>query len=268
MSDAYSSAGQLVRDRNSGRVGNTGARWLQRRADNTSSSEVTVTLQNGLPLKMREGVPLAPELTTERQVQLRVKRVVIDLPLATLALVVLAPLLLVTALAIRLTSKGPVLFSQWRVGLDGKLFRMLKFRTIRMEACDDSGLSQVVEDDERVTPVGKFLRATSIDELPQLWNILVGDMAVVGPRPMVSGMQAAGVCYREAVPYYDYRHLVKPGLSGWAQANGLRGPTGDMAAAKLRIDHDCAYVQSFSLSLDVRIIVRTIAREFLTGSGV
>jgi lipopolysaccharide/colanic/teichoic acid biosynthesis glycosyltransferase len=200
--------------------------------------------------------------------QLRLKRLLLDLPLATLALVALAPLLFAVSLAIRLTSKGPVLFSQSRVGLDGRMFRMLKFRTIRVDACDESGLNQVVEKDDRVTQIGKFLRATSIDELPQLWNIVIGDMAVIGPRPMVSGMRAAGVDYREAVPYYDYRHLVRPGLSGWAQANGLRGPTGDMASAKLRIDHDCAYVQNFSLGLDAGIILKTIIREFLTGSGV
>ncbi|MDB5539292.1 MAG: exopolysaccharide biosynthesis protein [Devosia sp.] len=199
--------------------------------------------------------------------QLRLKRLLLDLPLATLALLAFSPLLLAVSLAIGLTSKGPVLFPQWRVGLDGEMFRMLKFRTIRVEACDESGLNQVVEKDCRVTPIGRFLRATSIDELPQLWNILVGDMAVVGPRPMVHGMRAAGVDYREAVPYYDYRHLVRPGLSGWAQVNGLRGPTSDMTSAKLRIDHDCAYVQNFSLGLDVGIILKTIFRQFLTGSG-
>lgn len=227
-----------------------------------------MALQSGLPLELLGGLPVEPERTAERQLQLRLKRLLLDVPLALLALLLLAPLLIGVALAIRLSSKGPTLFSQQRVGLGGKPFRMLKFRTMHVDACDDSGLSQVVANDDRVTPLGKFLRATSIDELPQLWNILIGDMAVIGPRPMVSGMRAAGADYREVVPYYDFRHLVKPGLSGWAQANGLRGPTGDMASAKQRIDHDCAYVQNFSLSLDVRIIVSTLVREFLTGSGV
>ena len=118
-----------------------------------------------------------------------------------------------------------------------------------------------------MTRIGRFLRNTSIDELPQLWNILCGDMAVIGPRPMVLGQRAAGADYREVVPYYDYRHRVRPGLSGWAQANGLRGSTEDLAAARRRIDHDCAYVQNFSLLLDLRIILKTIATEFLVGSG-
>jgi lipopolysaccharide/colanic/teichoic acid biosynthesis glycosyltransferase len=145
---------------------------------------------------------------------------------------------------------------------------MLKFRSMRVDAGDYSGVKQTVADDERVTPIGRFLRATSLDELPQLWNILVGDMAVIGPRPMVPGQLAAGVHYEQVVPYYGYRHMVKPGLSGWAQANGLRGPTTDLVSAKDRIDHDCAYVQNFSLALDIRIIVQTLAREFLTGSGI
>jgi len=93
-------------------------------------------------------------------------------------------------------------------------------------------------------------------------------MSVIGPRPMVEGQLAGGKRYREAVPYYDYRHLVRPGLSGWAQVNGLRGPTTNMATARLRIEYDCAYVQNVSLALDIRIILQTMRHEFLTGTGV
>jgi lipopolysaccharide/colanic/teichoic acid biosynthesis glycosyltransferase len=139
---------------------------------------------------------------------------------------------------------------------------------MRLDATDLSGVRQTAPDDDRVTPVGRFLRTTSIDELPQLWNILRGDMSVIGPRPMVKGQLAAGSSYRQVVPYYDYRHMVRPGLSGWAQANGLRGPTTDAVSARQRIDHDCAYVQNVSLALDLKIILQTIRREFLTGSGL
>lgn len=231
------------------------------------AEEIRVSDHSGLPLTLYNGMPLEPEQTAGRRVALQLKRV-IDLPLAVIALIALSPLLLGVALTIRITSRGPALFAQWRVGLNGRLFRMLKFRTLRADACDAAGLDQVVERDDRVTPLGRMLRATSIDELPQLWNVIIGDMAIVGPRPMVGGVRGSAALYRTAVPYYDYRHRVRPGLSGWAQANGLRGPVGDLSAARQRIDHDCAYVQNLSLALDVRIIARTIAREFLTGSGV
>jgi lipopolysaccharide/colanic/teichoic acid biosynthesis glycosyltransferase len=226
-----------------------------------------VSLHHGLPLARQGGAPVAPSFDRAARRQLLLKRVLLDIPMSALALLVLSPLLLVIAAAIRFSSRGPIIFRQTRVGLDGADFTLFKFRTIAEKRGDDSGGDQVVADDERVTPIGRLLRATSLDELPQLWNILVGDMAVIGPRPMVRGQLAAGRDYRELVPYYDYRTLVRPGLSGWAQANGLRGSTKDPAAARERIDHDCAYVQNFSLGLDLKIIVITIAREFLTGSG-
>lgn len=234
----------------------------------TTANGSGISYESGLPLSFKDGLPVVPRASLARSLQLILKRTLLDIPLSLIALIVLLPCLIGIGIAIRLTSRGPALFAQSRVGRDGRMFRMLKFRTMRAEDCDSSGLSQVTPDDERVTPIGRFLRMTSIDELPQLWNILIGDMAIIGPRPMVEGMKAAGVDYREAVPYYDFRHLVKPGLSGWAQANGLRGPTTDMAVARQRIDHDCAYVQNVSLMLDIRIIGQTILREFVTGSGV
>ena len=229
---------------------------------------ISVREESGLPMLTQDGQPIAPAMTQSRRVQLALKRWAFDVPLAVLAGLVLLPLLLLIAIAIRSTSRGPVLFGQVRLGLGGKPFRLLKFRTLRIEACDDSGHSQTEAEDGRQTKVGRFLRATSLDELPQLWNIIAGDMSVVGPRPMVEGQQAAGQDYRQVVPYYDFRQLMKPGLSGWAQANGLRGSTKEFGPAKQRIDHDCAYIQNFSLGLDIKIIARTIIREFLTGSGV
>jgi len=216
---------------------------------------------------MYKGWPVMPnEAKLSRQLALR--RALIDIPVSLLALLVLSPVLIIIALLIKVTSPGPVMFLQKRTGLGGREFDILKFRSMRADAGDPSGVKQTTANDHRVTRVGRFIRKSSIDELPQLWNILKGDMSVIGPRPMVYGQLAGGTVYRQAVPYYDYRHLVRPGLSGWAQANGLRGPTTDIQSARRRIDHDCAYVQNASLLLDIRIIFQTIAREFLTGSGL
>jgi len=224
-----------------------------------------ISLHHGLPLARHQGMPLVPSFDRRARRQLLLKRLLLDIPMSAMALLVLSPLFLLIAVAIRLGGRGPIIFRQVRVGLDGEDFTLFKFRTIAVENRDETGSDTVVAD--QVTPIGRLLRATSLDELPQLWNILVGDMAVIGPRPMVRGQLAAGRDYRELVPYYDYRTLVRPGLSGWAQANGLRGSTQDPAAARDRIDHDCAYVQNFSLWLDLKIIVLTATREFLTGSG-
>lgn len=226
-----------------------------------------VNAVSGLPLTKINGRPSAPEMTTERHRNLKLKRV-IDVVFSGLALVILAVPLLIIAAAVAITSPGPVLFRQKRVGKGGTPFVMLKFRTVRQEATDHSGLNQVETGDARLTPIGPFLRATSLDELPQLINILRGEMSIVGPRPMVAGQQAAGRAYREVVPYYEYRSTMTPGLSGWAQANGFRGPTDERGAAIARIDHDCAYIQNFSLGLDAQIIFRTLKSQFLTGSGL
>ncbi len=222
---------------------------------------------SGLPLTTIGNVPVAPEMSAVRRRNLKLKRA-LDIALSGLALMALAVPLLMLAVTVRLTSRGPVLFRQARVGQGGRLFTMLKFRTVRLEDTDPSGLVQVGSGDARLTPIGGFLRATSLDELPQLINIIKGDMSVIGPRPMVPGQQADGRDYREVVPYYDFRSSMKPGLSGWAQANGLRGPTDDRDAAVARIDHDCAYIQNFSLKLDAAIIIRTLKCQFLTGSGL
>lgn len=245
-----------------------GADTVRHATERVPAGTTGVTWQSGLPLTVRDGIPVLPMTGAARRIQFALKRVLLDIPLSLLALIALSPLLIGVGIAVRLGSSGPALFTQTRVGRYGRPFRMWKFRTLRIDDCDTSGLAQVVADDDRVTPLGRFLRTTSIDELPQLWNILRGDMSIIGPRPMIEGMRAAGVDYHVAVPYYDYRYLVRPGLSGWAQCNGLRGPTTDLASARQRIDHDCAYVQNVSVLLDIRIIARTIVRETVTGSGV
>jgi lipopolysaccharide/colanic/teichoic acid biosynthesis glycosyltransferase len=224
-----------------------------------------VISQSGLPYLRVDGVPARPPAPAAYQ--LAAKRV-LDIALVLCALLALAPLLLGVAAAIKLSSKGPVLFRQERVGRDGRPFMILKYRTMFADKCDASGVAQTRTGDQRITPLGQFLRRTSIDELPQLINVLMGDMSLVGPRPHVAGMLAGGKQFEELVPYYDMRYVMRPGLTGWAQANGLRGPTVDPVVATKRIDHDIAYIQNYSVLLDVKIIFITLQREFLSGSGV
>jgi len=223
-------------------------------------------LASGLPLFMAEGRFAAPEQSGTRRVQLAVKRM-LDVVLSLLALLFLAPLLLIVAAIIRLTSPGPALFVQLREGTDGEIFNVYKFRSMQTHACDHTGVAQTAKNDPRVTAIGRFIRKTSIDELPQLLNVLKGDMSLVGPRPHVPDMLAGGKPYRIAVPYYAERLVMRPGLTGWAQANGLRGSTEDIAIATARIDHDLAYVQNFSIWLDLKIMALTLLREFIGGSG-
>ncbi|CAN7607991.1 sugar transferase [Devosia sp. LjRoot16] len=222
--------------------------------------------QHGLPLALNNGTPVIAARPPRATVQDILKRT-IDIVLSAGALIALSPTLLMLAIAIKLSSPGPVLFRQWRHGRNGVPFRIYKFRTMRTDACDPTGVRQVTTGDPGVTPLGRFMRSRSLDELPQLFNVLRGDMSLVGPRPHAIGMKAAGVVYEDLVPYYELRHAVRPGLSGWAQANGLRGPTTDAQSSCSRIDHDLAYIQNQSLGLDLKIIWMTIKSEFLSGSG-
>jgi len=193
---------------------------------------------------------------------------VMDLALSGMAVIFLSPVFVLLSLAVVVTSKGPVFFIQHRPGKNGVMFPMLKFRSMQQGLGDATGVTQTVHNDMRLTPIGKFIRKTSLDELPQLLNVLLGHMSLVGPRPHPLGMKAAGVDYTELVPYYDLRHSVQPGLSGWAQVNGLRGPTIDAAPSIARIDHDIAYIQNRTLSLDLKIIMRTLRQELSGGSGL
>jgi len=189
--------------------------------------------------------------------------------MATLGLLVLSPGLIAIALAIKLTSRGPILFRQRRYGLNNKIFVIYKFRTMYVDEADETGVEQTRYSDRRVTPVGRVLRRFSLDEFPQLFNAARGDMSLVGPRPHVPGMLAAGVPYEILVPNYFERHRMKPGITGLAQARGLRGSTADVELAKARIDLDLKYIQNWSLTLDLRIIIETVWREFLkAGNGI
>lgn len=190
-----------------------------------------------------------------------------DIVAAGGALLVFAPFLLVIALAIKATSPGPVLFFQYRYGYRNRRFKIYKFRTMRSDACDVRGVTQTVKGDARVTVVGRILRKTSLDEIPQLINVLKGDMSLVGPRPHVPGMLAANLLYEDLVPFYFQRHTARPGITGLAQVSGCRGSTAESGRAISRIDYDLHYIEKWSLRLDLLIILRTIRKEFLLGNG-
>jgi polysaccharide biosynthesis protein PslA len=191
----------------------------------------------------------------------------LDIAVSLSALIVLAPLLLLVALIIRLESKGPVLFKQARWGQGCKPIRVYKFRSMYTDRCDPSGVNQTVKDDPRITRMGRIIRRTNIDELPQLLNVLRGEMSLVGPRCHAIGMLAAGVPYEDLVQQYHRRHLLKPGITGLAQMRGLRGPTDRPSKARARIACDLYYVENFSIWLDLKIIIGTIRSELTGGQG-
>ena len=186
----------------------------------------------------------------------------LDIGLTLAVLPVALPLMFAIALAIRWTSPGPVLFKQRRYGLDGKEILVWKFRTMHVVEDGDEQYRQVTLDDERVTPLGRLLRRTSLDELPQLLNVLGGSMSLVGPRPHA---MAVNEQYRKVIPGYMIRHKVRPGITGWAQVNGYRGGN-DLDSMRKRTEYDLAYLRSWSLSLDLLILLRT-ARMLLVGDS-
>src|SRR6266487_5419959 len=201
-----------------------------------------------------------------------------DLFLVILTFPLWLPLNGIIALIIRITSPGaPVVFKQLRTGKGGRRFYMYKFRTMVPNAEELKSkyahLNELqwpdfkITNDPRITPIGKFLRKTSLDEIPQLFNVLKGEMSLVGPRPHVPGMLAADLPYEDLVPYYFQRHTARPGITGLAQVSGCRGSTAEFGPAVSRIDYDLHYIEQWSLRMDVMIIIRTIRKEFLSGSG-
>lgn len=177
-----------------------------------------------------------------------------DIVLSSLILLLISPLLLIIAAAIKLDSPGPVIFKQRRYGLNGEEILVSKFRSMRV--CEDGdSVKQAQKDDDRVTRVGAFLRKTSLDELPQFFNVLQGSMSIVGPRPHAV---AHNELYRKLIKGYMVRHKVKPGITGWAQVNGWRGETETLEKMKTRIDYDLAYLRNWSLKLDLYIIFKTV----------
>jgi Undecaprenyl-phosphate glucose phosphotransferase len=183
-----------------------------------------------------------------------VKRL-LDIAISAAALVVLAIPLGIIALLVRISSKGPALFRQERMGLDGSQFSIVKFRSMMDDAERDSGPVWTRENDSRVTPLGRFLRRSNVDELPQLWNVLCGDMSIVGPRPERPHFVEQ---FKHRIPSYMLRHKVKAGMTGWAQVNGWRGDT----AIDKRIEYDLYYIENWSVRLDLKIIWLTIVKGF------
>lgn len=211
------------------------------------ASEVSISDLDGLPMLTVRDVAL-------RGWKLAAKRA-LDLCVSGLGLIVLSPFMLLVALLIKLESKGPAFYTQVRVGLDGKPFHMIKFRSMRPDAEQASGPVWATADDPRKTRLGSFLRATSIDELPQLINVLVGEMSLVGPRPERPVFVEQ---FRQVVPRYMERHKEKAGMTGWAQVNGLRGDTSIIERTK----YDLYYIENWSLLFDLKIILRTIINIF------
>ncbi len=189
---------------------------------------------------------------------------VIDLAGSLIGLLFLAPLLLVVALLIKLESPGPVLFRQWRFGVRSQPFNIMKFRTMRDDLSDPSGANRTLAVDPRVTRVGRVLRRTSIDELPQLWNVLLGQMSLVGPRAQAMRMTVEGQLMYHAMEDYRARHRVLPGITGWAQINGSRGEVDTLAKAVRRTELDRWYIEHWSLGLDIWILLRTVLGGFIT----
>lgn len=189
------------------------------------------------------------------------KKQFFDICTASLLLIVLAAPLLLVAVVIRIETRGPIFFRQPRIGLNSQVFLIWKFRTMYHEHSDISGVSLTTRDDPRLTRVGAWLRRWSIDELPQLLNVLEGNMSLVGPRPHALGANVGGRLYQNIVPHYMLRHQVKPGITGWAQANGCRGETRTIPQITLRVAYDLQYIESWSLLFDIRIILMTIRRE-------
>jgi Undecaprenyl-phosphate glucose phosphotransferase len=181
-----------------------------------------------------------------------------DKMLAGILLIWFAPIFALIALAVKLDSRGPVFFSQRRFGFNNGVIRVLKFRTMYIDRCDHSGALRTVRDDPRVTRVGRVLRWQSLDELPQLVNVLRGDMSLVGPRPHAIAMKAGDRLYCDAVEGYLHRHRVKPGITGWAQVNGLRGEIDTLEKARARVAHDLYYIEQWSPWFDVKILLKTI----------
>jgi len=172
------------------------------------------------------------------------------------ALVLFSPIMIASAIAVKVTSKGPIIFAQERVGLHNKTYKMFKFRTMYVQDEEEEKDAWTTKDDPRVTKIGKFMRRTSIDELPQLFNILIGQMSLVGPRPERPAFVEK---FKEEIPRYMIKHQVRPGLTGWAQIHGLRGDT----SIEKRIEYDLYYIENWNMELDFKILFLTVFRGFV-----
>ncbi len=186
-----------------------------------------------------------------------VMKSVVDRVVAFAAIIGLAPVMLAVAAAVKYESKGPVIFRQKRFGFNNELVEVFKFRSMYTDMSDAAAAKLVTKDDPRVTRVGRFIRKTSLDELPQLFNVLLGTLSLVGPRPHATQAKAAGTLYDEVVDGYFARHKVKPGITGWAQINGWRGETDTREKIEQRVKHDLDYIDRWSIGFDLYILAKT-----------
>lgn len=206
------------------------------------------------------GMPMFDLSTSPVTGVARITKAFEDIVLSTIILVLISPIMLVIAMAIKFTSVGPILFKQKRLGWNGSEITVYKFRTMYANCEDSQFVKQAKRDDERVTSLGRFLRRTSLDELPQFINVLQGRMSIVGPRPHAISHNDQ---FKELVPRYMLRHKVKPGITGWAQVHGYRGETDTLEKMELRVEYDLFYIENMSIWLDLRIIVMTIFKGFV-----
>jgi Undecaprenyl-phosphate glucose phosphotransferase len=190
-----------------------------------------------------------------------VQKMLFDRIGSLLAIAMLSPLLLTLALLVRMSGPGSIIFRQVRVGFNNKPFICFKFRSMHHDRCDTREISQATRHDPRVTWIGRWLRKLSLDELPQLFNVLRGDMSLVGPRPHAPATKAGDRYFQDVVADYAVRHRVKPGITGWAQVNGWRGETRTVEQLQSRIDHDFHYIENWSMFLDLKILFLTVMRE-------
>ena len=186
-----------------------------------------------------------------------------DKLLTMIILAMIWPVLLVVAIAIKLDSPGPILFRQPREGFNNRTFDCFKFRSMYHNQLEFKNINQATRDDPRVTRVGRFLRRSSLDELPQLFNVLLGDMSLVGPRPHAPSTRAGGRLFSDVVQSYAARHKVKPGITGWAQVCGWRGETDTEEKLIKRFEHDLYYIDNWSIWLDFYILIRTVGAVLL-----
>ncbi len=203
----------------------------------------------GLPVVNIRRVPLTDPVNA------MLKRAV-DIFGAAFALLVFSPIMLLTAILIKLTAPGPLIYKQERVGLHNRSFHMFKFRSMVVQAPSEEKMKWTTKHDSRVTPVGRFIRKTSIDEMPQFLNVLRGDMSLVGPRPERPLFVEK---FKEEIPRYMIKHQVRPGITGWAQVNGLRGDT----SITKRIEHDLYYIENWTLGFDIKILFLTMFKGFI-----
>lgn len=204
---------------------------------------------NGLPVINIRNVPLSNSIN-------KIIKRSIDIFGALVALILFSPIMIVVALLVKLSSPGPIIFSQVRVGLHNKEFKMYKFRSMGVQKAKQEEKEWTTSNDPRVTPVGKFIRKTSLDELPQFFNVLKGDMSLIGPRPERPYFVEK---FKEDIPKYLIKHQVRPGITGWAQVNGFRGDT----SITMRIEHDIYYIENWSLGLDIKILFLTFFKGFV-----